>query len=271
MGPGRINRNQLWTDLEAALANDEFYLLFQPVFDLAQEVPCGAEALLRWHHPTWDDLSPRIFIPAAETIGMTFSLGERVLHLLCQQGVDWILEGLPALRLSANISAGQLSGERTPETIKRILTMTGYPAANLLVEINEKDILTPGPNLETTLGALGNLGVQVAVDDFGSTVGSLTQLAHPALTMVKLAPNVLQNHDQHGHQKGFLQAITNYAEVRGLQVVAKGVENEEQLATAMEYGIHLVQGYSISRPLTSDRFSAWHRHLTLENEGVGVV
>ncbi len=253
-----FDRNQMWRDLEAALANKEFHLLFQPVLDLEQEVPWGAEALLRWSHPAWDDLSPRVFIPAAEALGMTFSLGEKVLDLLCRQGADWILEGLPALSLTTNITRGQLHSLRTHQSVARILRRPGFPADQLFLQITAKDLLASPEHLPDILDRLFESGAHVVVDDFGSRYSQLSLLDHPAISMIKLAPGLLDTHDETRHNAGILRAMSGYARERNIALVAKGVETEAHLAAAIRWGISHVQGFGISRPLAPDMFSKWY-------------
>lgn len=260
-------RSKMLRDIEDALANDEFHLQFQPVLDLAGGTAWGAEALLRWRHPDWDDLSPRIFVPAAEAVGMTSALAERVCELTCRQGVDWMLEGLPPLRFGVNISRRQLLSPRTPGAFARLLGATGLPASSLFIEIDEAALLPLRGENAAALDAFLSAGLNVAVDDFGAGIGSLALLEHPAVRMVKLAPALLRDAADGSQGSACVQAVSGYARARGLLVAAKGLETEGQMAAAVRHGVTLVQGYGVSAALAPDAFVRWCRALQAARSG----
>jgi len=244
-------------DLEEALANKEFHLAYQPVVDVTTGHTVGAESLLRWNHPQWGDLSPRIFLPVAEAIGLTFSLTETILHMLCQQGVDWMMEGLPTPNLSANISPSQFSSIALPEIVGKVLENTGFPAENLILEIPESTLLNDYSDIQPVVEALDKLGVVMIVDDFGSDGISLDLLGKPGISGAKICSNIIQNCDNDSHTHAVLHAVSAYAEQSGCFIGAKGIESDEQLQFSLEHGIKYVQGYRVSKPLWPDMFSKW--------------
>ncbi len=244
-------------DLEQALANREFYLMYQPVLSLREARVVGVEALLRWNHPRWGDLSPRVFVAAAESIGLTFSLTRTVLQTLCQQGADWIVEGLPSLMLSANISPAQLSSIALPSLVGRVLDETGFPAGQLAIEVEESSLSRDRAEMRPVLTQLADQGVGIFIDDFGVHDASLSVLDMPGVQGVKLGDALFGDTDQGPHHDALVHGVQAYGEAQDLSVVAKGVETDQQLLKVHEYGVNLVQGYRISRPLTSDALAAW--------------
>jgi EAL domain-containing protein (putative c-di-GMP-specific phosphodiesterase class I) len=248
-------------DLEEALANKEFHLAYQPVINVKTGQTTSAEVLLRWNHPQWGDLSPRIFLPVAEAIGLTFSLTETILQMLCKQGVDWMMEGLAKIDLSANISPSQFSSIALPEVVGSVLEQTGFPAENLILEIPESTMLSEYEDICPVLQALEQLGIQMIVDDLGKDSMSLDLLGKAGISGAKLYSNIIQNCESDTHTHAVIHALTAYAEERKCFIGAKGIESNDQLQFALEHGIENVQGYRISKPLRSDMFSTW-RHET---------
>lgn len=261
-GPGRyrnLDYATMRSDLEEALDNNELYLKYQPVLSVKEGRAEGAEALLRWNHPRWGEVSPRIFLSVAEAIGLTFSITETILRMQCRQGVDWVMEGLPPLRMCVNISPAQLGSIALADIVERVLGETGFPAERLIVEVAESSLQENAEDIVPVVGAIRELGVNMCIDDFGMHTGSMTCLGAFSPHAVKLAGTIAQDVLESPHAHAMVHAIQSYGQEMGMKVVMKGIETTEQLAFVHEHGIELAQGFMISRPLASDEFANWHR------------
>lgn len=252
-----VDFDSMRRDLEAALANDEFHLVYQPVLDAFDCVAVGAEALLRWRHPVWDDMSPRIFFPVAERIGLTRALTERILRGLCRQGANWIVEGGDTLNLSANVSAAQLADPGLPEIVAGALQDTGFPVERLQLEISESALVPDMPHLEHVILALKKLGVTIVLDDFGERRGCFSALKRVRADAVKISAALIREGVHDRHATAVIQAMRTYGQERPCDLTVKGVENEEQIAFVHHQGIRFVQGFSVCRPLDPGDLPRW--------------
>jgi diguanylate cyclase (GGDEF)-like protein/PAS domain S-box-containing protein len=245
------------SELRQALDRQELQLYYQPLVALGTGQIVGVEALLRWHHPQRGLIGPDDFIPLAEASGLIVPLGQWVLRTACQQAQQWHKSGYPPLRISVNLSLGQLQaprGEDLPAMIAAILQETGLAADKLELEITESFPLVDNEFNQNVLGQLKKLGVRLALDDFGlnSSLGLLRQF--PVDTL-KIDRSFVQDMVKKAESASLVVALISMAHAFQLKVVAEGVETAEQLAYLQLQRCDEVQGYLFSPPVPASEFS----------------
>jgi EAL domain-containing protein (putative c-di-GMP-specific phosphodiesterase class I) len=227
-------------------------LHYQPIVDLASGLLVGAEALLRWQHPSRGLVLPMELLPLAEETGLILPLGQWVLEEACRQARTWqqAYPDGPSLSVSVNLSARQF---QQPDLVRRIedaLTLAGLDSGSLRLEVIE-GVLSGDPRATLTkLEDLRALGVRVAIDDFGTGYASLSSLRRLPVRSLKLDPSFLGQLD--AEAVGIVRAMAKLAHALGLEVSAEGVETDEQLARLREADLDWGQGYLFSRPLAED-------------------
>lgn len=247
-------------DRMAELPNlDQLRVHYQPVIDLRTDRPVGVEALVRWQHPTRGLLPPADFIVAAEENGSIDAFGIAVLEEGCRQAVSW-RKHLPDARdlsVAVNVSPRQLDDPAFPTRVASILTATRLPAAALILEVTETSIAHDPASVAAHLGTLDELGVRLAVDDFGTGYASLQQLRECPFHVLKVdrrfVSGLLDTHDD----EAIVRATVHLAHQLSLSVVAEGIESAEHLDSLRALGCELGQGYLWSRPLPVGEFEAW--------------
>jgi diguanylate cyclase (GGDEF)-like protein len=245
------HRREIERDLHAAIqAGDQFDMVFQPLYSAATGRISGAEALLRWNHPTRGTMSPATFVPIAEAAGMIEQIGEWALERAC---IDAIRLGLPSI--SVNLSAVQLRNETLADRVFAILARTGLDPSKLELEITETSFIESADSCQPALAALRARGVQIALDDFGTGYSSFSHLRHFDIDRIKIDQSFVNGIDMREGGSAIIQAIVDLAKASGMQVTAEGVETEEQSAFLQSAGCTSLQGYLLSRPLSVDRFA----------------
>jgi diguanylate cyclase (GGDEF)-like protein len=161
-------------ELKFAIERDQLHLVYQPIYNLLSKEIIGAEALLRWHHPEYGDISPTVFITIAEETGLIVELGKWVAKTACSQGHKWVASGHGDFLLTINVSIHQLNHDEFVQQITQILTETQMPAHNIELELTESTMVTFTDKLKETLGKLHDLGVRLSIDDFGTRYSTLT-------------------------------------------------------------------------------------------------
>ncbi len=247
-----LERLELRNQLRQALARQEFSLHYQPQIDLLTGQIFGIEALLRWQHPTRGAISPRIFIPLAEETGLIISIGEWVLQTACQQLRVWINQGLPALRLAINISGPELKRTDIAEKVKSALDKTNIPPEMLELELSENIVFQDMEEALPLLESLKQLGVRIAIDDFGIGYSTLSQLAHFPFDTLKIDQHFAPHVTTSINDAAIVNGIMTIAKNLNLDVVAEGVEDSEQLAFYKELGCHHIQGHIFSKALPAE-------------------
>lgn len=238
-------------DLQQAIERDEFKVYYQPIVSLLDEKIIAVEALLRWQHPTNGLISAKDFIEVAETTGLIDRMGEWMLQSACAQLTEWRQAGNP-LRLAVNFSRRQL--EKDPAgIIARVLVKTGLSPAALQVEIGEESLLDESGAILTNLVRLKDLGVHISVDGFSghSSIKTLKQLP---VDSIKIDRMVIEKLNQ-PEDVEYVQGIISAALEQGLNVVAKGVETEQQLNFLRSQLCLQAQGYLIARPAPAQELS----------------
>ncbi len=240
---------QMENSLRRALERGEFLLYYQPRFDLACGKITGMEALIRWQHPELGLVPPADFIPLAEELGLIVPIGEWVLRTACLQNKDWQEEGI---RISVNISASQFQRDGFIETVKSVLEETSMEPRWLELELTESVIMNNATVAIVKLKQLKELGIQISIDDFGTGFSSLSYLKHFPIDSLKIDRSFIKDIPLAPKDTAITKTIIALGRRLHLNVVAEGVETEEQFEFLSSRKCNEVQGYLISRPLPPD-------------------
>jgi EAL domain-containing protein (putative c-di-GMP-specific phosphodiesterase class I) len=248
-------RLSLTRELRRALGNEELELHYQPIFALDDGRPVGAEALLRWHHPERGLVGPGEFIGVAEESGLIEPMGEWVVEALCRQARAWADEGL-ALDLSFNVSLRQMRSRRLTTTVADCVAMYGLDPSRLVAEITESATMQEPDRVERTLAQFHEIGVRLAIDDFGAGFSSLGRLEQMPVDILKIDRSFLGRLDTDGRGAAIVGTIIQLADALGMEAVAEGIETEAQRALLVERGCRLGQGYLLARPMPAPALTA---------------
>jgi len=245
-------------DLERALDAEEFRLVYQPIFRAGDKTLMGYEALIRWDHPQRGLVSPAEFIPVAEETGIILPIGQWALRQACATAARWFEPLGPdcGLTMSVNLSAKQASYANLLAQVRRILYETGLAPERLKLELTETAVMDSPETSRQVLERLKILGVQLAIDDFGTGYSSLSHLSRLPVDCLKIDHSFILGLGELEENVEIVRAIVVLAQALGLEVVAEGVENEEQLEQVRSLGCTAVQGYLWGRPLDEDQAKA---------------
>ncbi len=246
-------RVQLESDMRRGLDKGEFVVHYQPQVDARNGRVVGAEALVRWRHPSQGMVAPDRFIPVAEDSGLIVPLGEFVMREACRQAAAW-QRGGEVLRIGVNISARQFSASNLLDTVRIALDDSGLGAELLELEITESMLMERPDEAARLLERLSDLGVRLAIDDFGTGYSSLSYLRRFAIDRLKVDQSFIQDLSHDPNDAAIVRAVISLAHTLNLEVIAEGVETTEHLAQLREWGCFDVQGYLFSRPLPPDEF-----------------
>jgi len=232
---------------------------YQPQVALASGRIKGMEALVRWQHPERGLVSPARFITLAEETGLIVPLGEWVLREACRQNRAWQDMGLPAIPVAVNISARQVEQDGQPfiVTVEEALREHNLGSSWLQLEITESLLMGSQPAANRTLQVLADIGVRLAIDDFGSGYASLNYLKHLPLHTLKIDRNFILELEHDARDGALVSAIIALADGLGLRVIAEGIEREEQRQVLLSLGCHLGQGYLFGKPLSAAEMEAY--------------
>lgn len=252
----------LTNELRQAVHERQLQLYYQPQVSLKDGRLIGAEALLRWPHPTRGLIPPAEFIPTAEESGIIEPLGAWVIGEACRQAVAWSEQGLPALGISINCSARQfLAPLALLDTVRRALAETGLPAERLELEITESMIVQDVNRMHWVLEQFRDLGVGIAIDDFGTGYSSLSYLKRLPIDKLKIDRSFVRDIETDPDDLTIAATVATLGRSLGLRVVAEGVETREQLLILKAMRCDEGQGYFWAKPMPVDEFVAWaHTH-----------
>ena len=236
--------------LRHAIARNELTLCFQPQFAANGTRPTGVEALVRWLHPTDGMIPPDRFIPVAEETGIIVEIGEWVLLNACREMKRWIDAGLPSLRVAVNVSARQLRRRDFCETVAGVLAESGLPPELLELEITESSVMENPQEAIIILESLGRMGVTLAIDDFGTGYSSLAYLKLFPIDHLKIDRSFVRDIEHDLNDRAIAFGTIALAHSLGLNVIAEGVETDDQLELLRSNGCDEVQGYLFSKPLS---------------------
>jgi diguanylate cyclase (GGDEF)-like protein len=244
------DRHKLEMDLRDSIGSDEFFCVYQPSFDLEHVTVTGAEALVRWQHPTRGLVMPDTFIPVAEQTGGIVRLGAWVLAQACRQAASWQRPGRP-IALSVNVSARQLdTGSAFLDTIRKVLAETGLAPGLLTLEITETMLMRDAPTSAQQLHALKELGVRIAIDDFGTGYSSLAYLQRFPVDALKIDRSFINGIEDSPESAALIRTLVQLGKALGIETVAEGIEQQSQLELLQREGCDSGQGYLFARPLS---------------------
>jgi diguanylate cyclase (GGDEF)-like protein/PAS domain S-box-containing protein len=243
-------------ELRRAIAERELVLHYQPKLDLRSKQIDRVEALVRWQHPTDGLVPPVQFIPLAEQTGLIKPLTLYVLDSALQQCRRWLDDGRP-ISVSVNISPRNLNDCGFPEEVEQLLRMHDVPPECLLLEVTERGIIADPARAEATLRTLSELGVHIALDDFGAGHSSLAFLARLPLDQIKIDRSFVTDLDTNTGNDVIVRSIISLGHQLGLEVVGEGVETAEVETRLEAYGCDLVQGFMLTPALPADELEHW--------------
>lgn len=251
-----FERMALETSLRHALERNEFFLHYQAKLDLHTRQITGVEALVRWQHPELGEVPPGHFIAMAEETGLIVPLGKWVLNTACAQNVAWQRAGLPPLRMAVNLSARQFSDEDLLSDIESALTSSGMSPELLELELTESMVMHNADRSGVVLARIKQLGVRLAIDDFGVGYSSLTHLKRFPIDTLKIDRSFVRDLPQNHEDRAITQAIIAMGRSLNLTVVAEGVETLEQQSFLRDNACDESQGFLFSRAISGDQFAA---------------
>jgi diguanylate cyclase (GGDEF)-like protein len=236
--------------LRRALDNEEFRLVFQPVWSISEQRFVGAEALIRWEDPSRGTISPAEFIPVAEDSGLIVPIGGWVLEQAGEALAQWAQMGprLAACTMSVNVSAVQLRSPAFTESLEQLIAAEGFDPALLCLEITESVLMGDVDYFSAALDRLQFIGARVSIDDFGTGYSSLAYLGRFPVDELKIDQSFTEGLGTRAFDATLVAAVIAIGEALGLRVVAEGVENLEQLAVLQELGCRYAQGFLFARP-----------------------
>jgi EAL domain-containing protein (putative c-di-GMP-specific phosphodiesterase class I) len=244
----------LETSLRRALERDEMTLVYQPKIDTSRNTIIGAEALLRWEHPTMGTISPADFIPIAEDSGLIVQISEWALHTAFRQLKNWHRDGFRELKMAVNLSSAQLSRAGLADAVETALADTQLDACMTELEITENVVMQNIDSAISTLEHLKEMGVSVSMDDFGTGYSSLSYLRRLPVDTVKIDKSFVHEIPDNREDASIAMAIIAMAKSLNLNIVAEGVENHRQLNFFRQQGVQVVQGYLFSKPVPAEAF-----------------
>ncbi len=242
----------LENDLRKALEKDELLLYYQPQVDIVNGKVIGVEALIRWEHPEKGLVPPIDFIPIAEENGLINPIGEWVLKTACKQSRKWQEAGIPAMPVSVNLASQQFQQSNFIEIINDAINSSGISPQNLILEITESTLMQNTDAVSAKMHEVTSMGVRLAIDDFGTGYSSLSYLKRFPIHAIKIDRSFVMEINTNPDDAAIVEAIISMAHSLKLDVVAEGVETEDQLEFLREQGCEIVQGYLFSRPLPAE-------------------
>jgi len=250
------DRLLLEMDLRSALNSGQFFLAYQPIFNLRSGETTGVEALLRWRHPDRGVVQPNDFIPVLEDSGMIVDVGRWVIQEACRQGARWHARG-HRLDVSVNVSTRQLETDQLIEDISCALKISGFDAQSLIVEITETAIMRDVPSVVPRLAALKATGVRIAIDDFGTGYSSLAYLQQFPVDTLKIDRSFISTMADSPESGALIRTLVQLGKTLGLETLAEGIEESAQYSQLERDQCDSGQGYLYARPLEPDAVEAF--------------
>lgn len=238
-------------ELQNALKNKEFFLCYQPQINITNNSIVSVEALLRWNHPQRGTLLPAEFLPLTEETGLIVPIGEWVLREACLQTKKWQDNGKGFFRMGVNVASAQLLSKNFPNTIKKILKETKLDPKYLEMEVTENVIIT-NPEVTHTINEISNLGVNIALDDFGTGNSTLSSLTKVHIDRLKIDRSFVQNININNNDEVIIRAIISMSEGLEYEILAEGVETQEQIDFFKNTRCNIIQGFYFGKPLNKE-------------------
>lgn len=253
-----LRRLTLSNELRTAIDNDELVVYYQPKLDLRTDRITGAEALVRWNHPTLGFIGPDEFIPIAEQVGLIDALTLCVMEIAIQQCAQWRDQGWQDFSMAVNLSAWNLQDDSLPDKVFEMLDRHRLPATCLQLELTESAIYSDMGQALKILERIDAAGIALAIDDFGTGYSSLTHLRELPLSYFKIDKSFVMDMEHKASDAAIVRASLDLARNLGLVSIAEGVEHESTLKLLKELGCDTVQGYFVQRPVPAAEFEPWY-------------
>jgi diguanylate cyclase (GGDEF)-like protein/PAS domain S-box-containing protein len=254
-----LERLSLENYLRRALEYNEFVVYYQPKVNAATEEIIGMEALIRWKHPNWGLVPPMKFIPIAEETGLIVPIGEWVLSTACAHNKALQNAGLPPLTVAVNLSSRQFELQDLTKIVSKVLQETGLEAEYLELEITESIAMQNVEHTLKTISQLRAMGVKFSIDDFGTGYSSLSQLNNFAVNKLKIDKSFVEKVDGSKDNSVIASTVLALGKSLELDIVAEGVENEEQVKFFKQNNCDEMQGYFFGRPMSNEDFQRFFR------------
>jgi diguanylate cyclase (GGDEF)-like protein len=235
-------------ELRLALGREEFEVVYQTQYDLANDAQCGSEALIRWHHPVHGKIAPGHFISVAEETGLIVPIGEWVLRRACRDAVKWPEH----LTVAVNLSPAQFRDGDIADTVAEILKETGLAPERLELEITENLLINDTDEVLGKLNRLREIGVSIAMDDFGTGYSSLSYLARFPFSKIKIDRQFIRNMTRDPAMRAIVKTIIALGKSLEVTITAEGVETPEQAEMLREFGCRQVQGFLYGYPAAAE-------------------
>lgn len=247
---GIIEKARMLQELRKAIDNNEFRLYYQPQISIETKECVGLEALIRWQHPTKGLLSPYAFIPIAEETDLIVEIGKWVSREVICQTKKWVDRDLIKGKVSINVSMKRFGNSHFPEMIQKVLEECKLPAEFLGIELTEASAMN-NPHVSIShVHQLREMGVHVAIDDFGTGYSSMNYLTQLNISCLKIDKSFIDNVTTNSNSAAIVKAIIQMSHTLGYEVIAEGVETEEQYNFLEENNCDIIQGYYFSKPLS---------------------
>ncbi|WP_457622762.1 EAL domain-containing protein [Persephonella sp.] len=245
-------RIRLTNLIKHALDKKEFYLVYQPIYDLKTEKIVSVEALLRWKNSEGENIPPSDFIPILEETGLIKDVGRWVIEEVCKQLKIWRELGIKDITISVNIDIQQILEENFVETVESIISRNCKSFTSLKFEITETEAMKFPDIVIQTLKNLNSIGIEISIDDFGTGYSSLSYLKTMPVTYIKIDRSFIKDLPEDKDDRILTKAIVELSKNFGYRVIAEGVETEDQLTYLREISCDMVQGFYFCKPVPAD-------------------
>lgn len=256
---------QIIDDIQAALMNHDFFMMYQPKVCSSSGEVVGLEALVRWEHPLYGVIPPGVFIPLLEESGDIYELTDWVIQEVCKQISNWLEKDVPVYKVAVNVPGSYVNSPRLLSVLQQNLLAYQINSSYMELEITETSFIHDIENAITAIGVFRSLGFSVALDDFGTGVSSLTYLRKIPASTIKIDKSFVDGVPAMPKDSAVLKAIVKLCYSLNMEVVIEGVETKEQVAfiSSMKDTVQ-IQGYYYSRPLLPDALGEWLTRTTVQ-------
>jgi EAL domain-containing protein (putative c-di-GMP-specific phosphodiesterase class I) len=251
-----MHRLNIENYLREAIANNEFYLVYQPIVDIKTQDIVSAEALIRWKNPSLGEVFPVDFIPLAEESGYILEIGKYVLKQVCLSIARWQNNYNNDFKVAVNVSVRQLMDSDFVRDLSEIIGASGVNAKHIKIEVTESMLMANAGKANQVLSDLKELGVTISIDDFGTGYSSLSYLKRFAIDELKIDKEFISDIKDEAEEETIVNAIIALAKSLNLKVVAEGVESKIQLNYLANHECDFAQGYLFSKPCQVEDFEA---------------
>ncbi|HXC45431.1 MAG TPA: EAL domain-containing protein [Solirubrobacteraceae bacterium] len=245
------SRMELEMDLRDAFEKDEFFVVYQPTFNLREMVPTGMEALIRWRHPTRGIVQPDDFVPLLEETGLIVDVGRWVLNEACRQGAEWRAAGRE-VGIAVNVAARQLDRDEFVQEVHDALGESGLAPEQLTIEITETTIMANAEETAARLASIKELGVRLAIDDFGTGYSSLAYLQRFPVDALKIDRSFISKMSNDAEGETLIRTLVQLGKSLSIETLAEGIEQAQELSLLREESCDTGQGFLFARPLDMD-------------------